>query len=79
MDFSQCLSHDAATSAQYLQPAQARKMERNVEKPRLEISFAESLEKSMARLRRARCTIELLVMKIVIETPTATGATRGSW
>src|ERR1043166_9091762 len=67
-----------ATNAQYPQPAQARLMEMNTERSLATISFAETSEKSIARLSRARCCTDMLVKKIEREIPTATPWIRAS-
>src|ERR1017187_2330786 len=66
-----------ATNAQYPHPAQASRIEAATIMNRLTMSLAETTEKRMARLRRARCRTEVLVKKIVAAMPAATGATCG--
>jgi hypothetical protein len=67
------------TSAQYPKPAHARKTEAVTDAIRLKMSFAESTVKRRARLRRAECTTDKLVIKIVLDMATATGPTRALW
>src|SRR5271165_2681389 len=66
-----------ATNAQYPHPAQARRIEATTETARATMSLAETTEKRMARLRRARCKTEVQAIKIVKDMPTATGITCG--
>src|ERR1019366_887776 len=67
-----------ATSAQYPQPAQARRIDTATETAPARMSLTDTAEKRMARLSRATWRTEVLVMKIVTEIPRATCATRGS-
>src|ERR1700732_1032513 len=67
-----------ATSAQYLHPAHAKKMETATETVRLIMSFKDSAEKYMLRFSRAWCSTDVLPIKMDSEVPTATRATRGS-
>src|ERR1035441_3898385 len=66
------------TSAQYPHPARPRRMDTTTETTRATTSLAETAEKHIARFSRARCCTEILVMKMVAETPTAIRATCGS-
>src|ERR1019366_8983710 len=61
-----------ATSAQYPHPAQARRIDTATETAPARMSLTDTAEKHMARLMRAKCRTEVLVMKIVADTPTAT-------
>src|SRR6266478_1372805 len=67
-----------ATSAQYPHPAHPSRIETATETARARMSLAETTEKRIARLSKARCRTEVLVMKIVTDMPTAARATRGS-
>jgi hypothetical protein len=67
-----------ATSAQYPHPARPRTIDTVTDATRASMSLVETNENLRARLRRARCSTEILVRKIVADIATATGATRVS-
>src|SRR5581483_1406381 len=66
-----------AISARYPQPAQPRMMDKITETRAATMSLAERAEKRIALFSRAKCNTEVLVTKIVSETPRATWATWG--
>src|SRR5712691_2823270 len=67
-----------ATSAQYPHAAQPRTIDTTTETVRATMSFLETAENLIARLRSARCWTDRLVRKIVADIATVTGVIRGS-
>src|SRR6266849_1014089 len=77
MDWLSACATVPTTSAQYPQPAQARRIDTATERARATTSLPEVMEKRIARLRSARCKTEVLLIKIVKETPRAMSDTAG--
>src|SRR6266851_2385538 len=69
MDVASDWATAPATSAQYPHPAQPRRIESATETARAKMSLADTTVKSMARLRRARCKTDVLVIAIVTDMP----------